>query len=73
LGRNALTYEGSSFDTCGGHPDQCGNYHYHAQTKPGCVYNDTTGKHSPLFGLMFDGVPIYGTLGDNGVVPTNLD
>eukprot|EP00897_Mesotaenium_endlicherianum_P010446 jgi/Mesen1/942/ME000118S00120 len=29
LGRNALTYEGSTFDHCGGHPSPSGDYHYH--------------------------------------------
>eukprot|EP00897_Mesotaenium_endlicherianum_P010357 jgi/Mesen1/934/ME000118S00115 len=29
LGRNALTYEGSTFDHCGGHPSPNGDYHYH--------------------------------------------
>ncbi|CAI5506584.1 unnamed protein product [Closterium sp. Naga37s-1] len=29
LGRDALQYEGSMFDTCGGHPTPSGQYHYH--------------------------------------------
>ncbi|CAI5520245.1 unnamed protein product, partial [Closterium sp. Naga37s-1] len=28
-GRDALKYEGPSFDTCGGHPSPFGQYHYH--------------------------------------------
>ena len=35
------------------------------------MYNDTPGQHSPLFGFMFDGIPICGALSDNG--PTDLD
>jgi len=69
---DAYINERVSFDTCNGHPSNDGEYHYHAQPKPGCVYNDTTGVHSPLFGIMVDGIPIYGTLGDNGTVPTDL-
>ena len=37
------------------------------------MYNDTTGQHSPLFGFMMDGIPIYGSLGDSGQYPTDLD
>jgi len=73
LGRNAYIYEGSSFDTCGGHPDPTGEYHYHMEPTQGCVYTDTPGQHSPVFGMMYDGIPIFGELGDNGVRPTNLD
>ncbi|CAI5947904.1 unnamed protein product, partial [Closterium sp. NIES-64] len=29
LGRDALQYEGSTFDSCGGHPTPSGQYHYH--------------------------------------------
>lgn len=39
----------------------------------GCVYNDTAGAHSPIYGVMADGIPLYGKLGDSGVAPTNLD
>ena len=51
---------------------------YHSQpgtaASPGsCVYNDTAGQHSPIYAVMADGIPLYGALGDNGVVPTNLD
>jgi len=70
---DAVVNEGMSFDKCGGHADPNGNYHYHMEPTAGCVYNDTTGQHSPLFGFMMDGIPIYGSLGDNGVAPTNLD
>jgi len=74
--RNAYIYEGSSFDTCGGHPDPNGNYHYHVQptNSSSCgPFVQPNGVHSPLFGFMADGIPIYGPYGDNGVAPTNLD
>ena len=29
LGRDALKFEGSMFDGCGGHPTPSGMYHYH--------------------------------------------
>jgi hypothetical protein len=37
------------------------------------VYNSTAGAHSPLYGIMLDGIPIYGPLSDKGVAPTTLD
>jgi len=30
-------------------------------------------QHSPYFGIMADGIPIFGPYGDNGIAPTNLD
>ncbi|KAL2914682.1 hypothetical protein HK105_205821 [Polyrhizophydium stewartii] len=67
---DAYINEGSSFDTVGGHPD----IHYHEETANNVVITNTSGtSHSPLFGIMMDGVPIYGPYGDNGAVPTNLD
>ena len=76
---DAYIAEKATFDTCLGHvsPNPAGMYHYHAvpglASKPGsCVYNDTSGKHSPLFAIMIDGIPLYGAYGDNGVVPTDL-
>lgn len=73
--RDAYIYEGVSFDNCGGHPQQQGAYHFHAETKNGCVYQENIAytSHSPLFGFMADGFPIYGPRGDNGTIPTDLD
>jgi hypothetical protein len=57
--RNALVYEGVSFDNCLGHPQQGGEYHHHVN--PTCLYNDKDSTHhSPIIGYMFDGFPVYG-------------
>ena len=38
-----------------------GLYHYHSEPgRPSCVYTDTPGQHSPMFGAMLDGIPVYG-------------
>lgn len=62
------------FDSCCGHPDQLGRYHYHKY--PVCVkspFHDPDGQHSPLIGYAFDGFAIYGPNGSNGKPPTDLD
>ena len=60
--RNALVFEGNSFDDCLGHPDQSGCYHNHVNPK--CLYNDADSTHhSPIIGYAFDGFPIYGAYG----------
>jgi hypothetical protein len=65
--RNALVYEGISFDNCLGHPQQGGEYHHHVN--PTCLYNDKDStNHSPIIGYMFDGYPVYGAY-----AYTNLD
>ena len=57
--RNALVYEGISFDACLGHPAPGGAYHNHVN--PSCLYNYTnTTVHSPIIGYAFDGYPVYG-------------
>ncbi|HEX3079096.1 MAG TPA: YHYH protein, partial [Puia sp.] len=57
--RNALYYEGASFDSCLGHPAPNGEYHHHVN--PRCLYDDTDSTHhSPIIGYAFDGFPIYG-------------
>ena len=74
INRDAYIYESCTFDQCGGHPTpNQGDYHYHEEPNTGCVYTDTAGQHSPLFGIFYDGIPVYGELGDNGVAPTDLD
>lgn len=57
--RDALYYEGVSFDSCLGHPAPNGEYHNHVN--PHCLYDDTDSLvHSPIIGYAFDGFPIYG-------------
>jgi hypothetical protein len=57
--RNALYYEGISFDDCLGHPAPNGEYHHHVN--PTCLYDDTDStQHSPIIGFAFDGFPVYG-------------
>jgi hypothetical protein len=61
------------FDSCCGHPDPMGRYHYHKY--PSCVkspFKESDG-HSPLLGLMFDGFALYGPKGGDGRPPTDLD
>jgi hypothetical protein len=72
--RDAYVYEGATFDTtCGGHASPTGQFHYHSEPKSGCVAVAVAGQHAPLLGIMVDGVPLYGALGDGGAVPTDLD
>jgi hypothetical protein len=62
------------FDSCCGHPDQMGRYHYHKY--PICTrspFHDEPGQHSPLLGWAFDGFALYGPNGENGQPPTDLD
>jgi hypothetical protein len=60
--RNALYYEGISFDACLGHPAPGGAYHLHVN--PTCLYDDNNATvHSPIVGFAFDGFPIYGAYG----------
>lgn len=64
--RNALYYEGVSFDNCLGHPDGSGRYHHHVN--PPCLYDDAASTvHSPIIGYAFDGFPIYGAYGYTNV------
>ncbi|MBU6340544.1 MAG: T9SS type A sorting domain-containing protein [Bacteroidetes bacterium] len=57
--RNALYWEGLSFDNCLGHPAPGGEYHHHVN--PVCLYDaaDST-HHAPIIGYAFDGFPVYG-------------
>ena len=62
------------FDSCCGHPDQMGRYHYHKY--PVCIrspFSNTAEGHSALIGWAFDGFAIYGPNGEDGKPPTDLD
>ncbi len=60
--RDALVFEGSSFDACLGHPAGNGEYHHHVS--PNCLYVHTNDEvHSDLIGFAFDGFPVYGAFG----------
>lgn len=62
------------FDSCCGHPDPMGRYHYHKY--PVCLktpFKDTPGSHSQKLGTMFDGYALYGPNGTGGKPPTDLD
>lgn len=60
--RDAVYYEGPTFDTCLGHPAPNGEYHTHLHPK--CLYNDADSlNHSPIIGYAFDGFPVYGAYG----------
>lgn len=61
-GMNAVEgYSEVWLDSCCGHPQQTGVYHYHKY--PSCVkspFSDDGKQHSPVIGFAFDGFPIYG-------------
>ena len=62
------------FDSCCGHPDPMGRYHYHKF--PACVkspFQESGDGHSPLIGYMFDGFALYGPKGADGKPPADLD
>ena len=62
------------FDSCCGHPDPMGRYHYHKY--PVCVkspFRDPVGEHSPLIGLAFDGYAVYGPNDKDGKPAQGLD
>lgn len=71
-----------ALDTCGGHVDPGGWYHWHANaTDIESVFEATnidaschlTQIPAGLFGYAFDGYPIYGSLEASGAVPEDLD
>ncbi|HET7922238.1 MAG TPA: YHYH protein [Gammaproteobacteria bacterium] len=72
--RDAGAWEGQ--DSCDGHPNEKGSYHYHTMTEQDCLpasAQDTAGQHSPVVGYAADGFPIYGNLGQDGVPLSNKD
>jgi uncharacterized protein (TIGR03437 family) len=70
--QNAVEGLGAEFlDSCNGHPQQRGAYHYHGVPK--CRIDDTEGQHSDVVGWAFDGFAIYGPQGEDGTPPRDLD
>ncbi|MDH5508056.1 MAG: YHYH protein [Anaerolineae bacterium] len=67
---NAFTHfhtyavETETFDSCQGHPDQRGAYHYHQESD--CVQDD-------FFGYALDGFQVWWQLESDGSLPTGLD
>jgi hypothetical protein len=66
-GKDAVAHEVQ--DSCLGHPERSGSYHYHALT--GCLDKGSSTGHSPLVGFALDGFGIYGFRGENGQELTN--
>ncbi len=73
-GMNAVEgYSEVWLDSCCGHPQQTGVYHYHKY--PTCVkspFADDGSQHSPLIGFAFDGFPIHGPYESAGVMAMDL-
>jgi hypothetical protein len=68
--RDAVAHEVQ--DSCGGHPQQQGMYHYHSI--PACLTaHESTVKASGLVGYALDGYPIYGPRGAGGRLLTDDD
>ena len=68
-GMNAVEgYSEVWLDSCCGHPQQTGVYHYHKY--PSCVkspFSDDGERHSPIIGFAFDGFPLYGPYEADGL------
>ncbi len=71
--KNAAGQDVAFLDTCNGHPNPVGAYHYHAL--PPCVTAqvDEAGGASHLIGVAFDGYPIYGAFDMDGNELTAAD
>jgi hypothetical protein len=73
-GMNAVAgYSEVWFDSCCGHPEQRGAYHYHKY--PSCVktpFPDDGKSHSPVIGFAWDGYPLYGPYVADGVMAKDL-
>ena len=67
-GRDAVAHEVQ--DSCSGHPERDGQYHYHG---PGSCHTDAQTKTHSLAGFALDGFGIFGVFDDQGVELTNAD
>jgi hypothetical protein len=74
-GMNAVEgYSEVWLDSCCGHPQQTGVYHYHKY--PTCVkspFPDDGTRHSPVIGFAFDGFPIHGPYEADGLMAKDLE
>lgn len=74
-GMNAVEgYSEVWLDSCCGHPQQTGVYHYHKY--PSCVkspFADNGKQHSPILGFAFDGFPLYGPYEADGIKALELE
>lgn len=70
-GRDAKAYEIQ--DSCDGHPEMSGSYHYHSASSCVIADLDSGSGHSALVGYAADGFGIYGTRGTNGEDLNNSD
>ncbi len=74
-GMNAVEgYSEVWLDSCCGHPQQSGVYHYHKY--PSCVkspFSDDGKQHSPPLGFAFDGFPVYGPYESAGLMAKDID
>ncbi len=71
MGRDAAAHEIQ--DSCNGHPEKNGTYHYHNLSPCMKDKSGKQGKHSDLVGYASDGFGIYGQFGENGKSLTNKD
>ena len=73
-GMNAVEgYSEVWLDSCCGHPQQTGVYHYHKY--PSCVkspFADDGHQHSPIIGWAFDGFPLHGPYESDGVMAKDI-
>jgi len=68
--RDAIAHE--TQDSCGGHPQRLGIYHYHAI--PACLTKgESKRRPSGLVGWALDGYPIFGPRGHGGKLLRNAD
>ena len=63
-GRDAPAHEIQ--DSCNGHPQRTGQYHYHDYSKCITDTRSEAGGHSDLLGYAIDGFGIYGPFGEGG-------
>jgi len=71
MGRDAPAHEIQ--DTCQGHPERNGQYHYHDHSPRMIDKRSAAGGHSDSVGYALDGFGIYGLCGSSGRLMTNAD